>query len=42
MASAPLRCGCGKTLVVTAGLGTSGIPLRLGAVPDLWLVEIGR
>lgn len=31
----------GKTLVVTAGLGTSGIPLRLGAVPDLWLVEIG-
>jgi hypothetical protein len=32
----------GKTLVVTAGLGTSGIPLRLGAVPDMWLVEIGR
>ena len=32
----------GKTLVVTAGLGTSGIPLRLGAVPDLWLVEVGR
>lgn len=31
----------GKTLVVTAGLGTSGIPLRLGAVPDLWLIEIG-
>ena len=31
----------GKTLVVTAGLGTSGIPLRLGAVPDLWLVEVG-
>jgi predicted MPP superfamily phosphohydrolase len=31
----------GRTLVVTAGLGTSGIPLRLGAVPDLWLVEIG-
>jgi hypothetical protein len=31
----------GRTLVVTAGLGTSGIPLRLGAVPDMWLVEIG-
>jgi hypothetical protein len=32
----------GRTLVVTAGLGTSGIPLRLGAVPDMWLVEVGR
>jgi predicted MPP superfamily phosphohydrolase len=32
----------GMTLIVSAGLGTSGIPLRLGAVPDLWLVEIGR
>jgi predicted MPP superfamily phosphohydrolase len=31
----------GRTLVVTAGLGTSGIPLRLGAVPDIWVVEIG-
>jgi predicted MPP superfamily phosphohydrolase len=31
----------GKTLIVSAGLGTSGIPLRLGAVPDLWLVEVG-
>ena len=31
----------GRTLVVTAGLGTSGIPLRLGAVPDMWRVEIG-
>lgn len=31
----------GRTLIVTAGLGTSGIPLRLGAVPDIWLVEIG-
>jgi uncharacterized protein len=31
----------GRILVVTAGLGTSGIPLRLGAVPDMWLVEIG-
>jgi len=31
----------GRTLVVTAGLGTSGIPLRLGAVPDMWRVEVG-
>lgn len=31
----------GRTLVVTAGLGTSGIPLRMGAVPDMWLIEIG-
>jgi predicted MPP superfamily phosphohydrolase len=31
----------GRTLIVTAGLGTSGIPLRLGAVPDMWAVEIG-
>ncbi|HST36178.1 MAG TPA: metallophosphoesterase, partial [Allosphingosinicella sp.] len=31
----------GRTLIVTAGLGTSGVPLRLGAVPDLWLIRIG-
>ena len=31
----------GRTLIVTAGLGTSGLPLRPGAVPDLWLVTIG-
>ena len=31
----------GRTLIVTAGLGTSGIPLRLIAVPDLWLLELG-
>lgn len=31
----------GRTLIVTAGLGTSGLPLRLGAVPDLWLVTMG-
>jgi predicted MPP superfamily phosphohydrolase len=30
----------GRTLVVSAGLGTSGITLRLGAVPDLWVVEL--
>jgi len=31
----------GRILIVTAGLGTSVLPLRLGAVPDLWLVTIG-
>ena len=30
----------GRTLVVTAGLGTSGITFRLGAVPDLWLIDL--
>jgi uncharacterized protein len=31
----------GRTLIVSAGLGTSMLPLRLGAVPDMWLIEIG-
>jgi hypothetical protein len=30
----------GKTLIVGAGLGTSLLPLRLGAVPDMWLITI--
>ena len=30
----------GRTLIVTAGLGTSGIWFRLGAVPDLWVIEL--
>lgn len=30
----------GNTLVVTAGLGTSVIPVRLGARPDLWLITV--
>lgn len=40
------RFGCGvvrdgsRTLVVGAGLGTSVLPLRLGAVPDLWRIRI--
>jgi hypothetical protein len=29
-----------KTLVVTAGLGTSHIPIRIGAPPDIWLISI--
>ena len=41
------RYACGiiregeKTLIVTGGLGTSRLPLRLGAPPDLWLITIG-
>jgi hypothetical protein len=31
----------GKTLIVGAGLGTSVLPLRLGAPPDMWLLELG-
>jgi hypothetical protein len=31
----------GRTLIVTAGLGTSVLPMRIGAVPDLWLIEMG-
>ena len=29
----------GKVLITSAGLGTSGIPLRLFAPPDIWLIE---
>jgi predicted MPP superfamily phosphohydrolase len=32
----------GKALIVGAGLGTSLLPLRLGAVPDMWAVRITR
>lgn len=39
------RCGIqreeGRAVVVTAGLGTSGGPFRLGAPPDLWLLTLG-
>jgi len=31
----------GRMLIVSAGLGTSILPLRLGAVPDMWLVRLG-
>lgn len=30
----------GRTLVVSGGLGTSVLPFRFGARPDIWLVEI--
>jgi len=32
----------GKTLVVGAGLGTSILPLRLGAVPDMWIITLKK
>lgn len=41
------RYACGrisegwKTLIVTAGLGTSILPLRLGVEPDLWVITVG-
>ena len=31
----------GRTLIVSAGLGTSILPFRLGAPPDMWLVRLG-
>jgi predicted MPP superfamily phosphohydrolase len=39
------RCGVihesGRTIVVTAGLGTSTVPMRFGAPPDLWVLTLG-
>jgi predicted MPP superfamily phosphohydrolase len=39
------RCGLvrqpGKITIVTAGVGTSIVPLRYNAPPDLWLIELG-
>ena len=31
----------GRTILVTAGLGTSIVPLRYGVPPDLWVVTLG-
>ncbi len=31
----------GRTLIVSAGLGTSVLPFRIGAAPDMWLIELG-
>jgi predicted MPP superfamily phosphohydrolase len=31
----------GLTTVITAGLGTSGVPLRFRAPADVWLVALG-
>jgi predicted MPP superfamily phosphohydrolase len=30
----------GNLLVVTAGIGTTILPVRFGAVPDIWLIEV--
>jgi predicted MPP superfamily phosphohydrolase len=39
------RCGLiardGRTVVVTAGLGSGTTPIRLGAPPDWWLLTLG-
>lgn len=39
------RCGIaveeGRAVITTAGLGTSALPLRFGAPPDLWLLTLG-
>lgn len=39
------RCGLvrqgDQVTIVTAGLGTSVVPLRIGAPPDLWLIRLG-
>ena len=39
------RCGIvrdgNRLTVVTAGIGTSDLPLRLGAPPDMWLLTLG-
>ena len=31
----------GRTVIVTAGLGTSNLPIRFGAPPDLWMIRFG-
>lgn len=45
VAASRYRCGIvregARTTIVTAGLGTSNLPVRLGAPPDLWLVRLG-
>ncbi len=39
------RCGMvregARTVIVTAGTGTSVLPIRFGAPPDVWLVRVG-
>ena len=43
--SAHYRCGIvrdpRRITIVTAGLGTSELPIRYGAPPDLWVVRVG-
>lgn len=39
------RCGIvrdpGRITIVTAGVGTSELPIRYGAPPDMWMVQVG-
>lgn len=35
-----IRSGA-RTVIVSAGIGTSNVPIRFGAPPDLWLLTIG-
>lgn len=41
----PLGCGVvrsgGHVTIITAGIGTSGAPMRIGAPPDLWVITLG-
>lgn len=45
VAATRYRCGFvrdgARTVIVTAGIGISGVPFRLGAPPDLWLLTLG-
>ena len=42
------RFACGaihernQWMIVSAGVGTSLLPLRLGAAPDIWVIDVGR
>lgn len=40
------RCGlvreAGRSIFVTGGLGTSVLPFRFGALPEWWLITVGR
>ena len=39
------RCGIildpGRTVIVTGGVGSGTLPMRIGAPPDFWLVTLG-
>ena len=45
--SVPARYACGlvtersRRIVISGGLGTSSLPLRVGAPPDMWLLTLG-
>lgn len=32
----------GQTMIVSAGVGISLLPIRLGVPPDIWVIDIGR